>query len=175
MQTCIVKGFVDIPATKYYYYHGLIKPCNIQPNPECFLKIDTEEGQLYWDPIYEVWPVKTGEYTLYYEATDFLASDETDPCRYDWPDEKARYYYFEIEYYNGSPGEGWYILLNNGKYCNFQVDSGFDDYHYRAMYRWVWYSPNFLLKVKNPGEGTRIKVWRSSTGLLPDYWPVPKV
>jgi len=41
MQTCIVKGFVDVPGTKYYYYHGMLRPCNIQPEIECFDKIDT--------------------------------------------------------------------------------------------------------------------------------------
>ncbi len=43
MQTCIVKGFVDVPGTKYYYYHGMIRPCNIQPEIVCFDKVDTPD------------------------------------------------------------------------------------------------------------------------------------
>jgi len=49
MKTCIEKAFVDITATKYYKYHGLIRPCNIQPDPECFLVYDTKDP--YGPPI----------------------------------------------------------------------------------------------------------------------------
>jgi len=43
IKTCIKKSYVDIPATKYYKYHGLIMPCNIQPDPECFEDVPTDE------------------------------------------------------------------------------------------------------------------------------------
>ena len=66
MQTCIVKGFVDKPGTKYYYYHGILKPCNIQPQIVCFDQVDTKDEYL---------PPKSKTFTadLYtsYEACDW--------------------------------------------------------------------------------------------------------
>ena len=66
MKTCIVKGFVDVPGTKYYYYHGIYRGCNCQFDPECFVGYDTENAYL---------PPKTKTFTadLYtsYEACDW--------------------------------------------------------------------------------------------------------
>jgi len=66
MKTCIVKGFVDKAAQKYYYYHGIYRGCNCQFDPECFVGYDTENAYL---------PPKTKTFTadLYtsYEACDW--------------------------------------------------------------------------------------------------------
>jgi len=73
MKTCFKKGFLDIPATKYYYYHGLIRPCNIQPDPICFKDYNTT-GE-YGPPI-------TKTFTAYYDVgwnySDFNYTDAHD-------------------------------------------------------------------------------------------------
>ena len=73
MKTCIVKGFVDVPGTKYYYYHGMLRPCNIQPEIVCFDKVDTTEGY---------GPEKTKTFSSYYDVGwnygDFVYADGHD-------------------------------------------------------------------------------------------------
>ena len=73
MITCVKKAFIDIPATKYYKYHGLIKPCNIQPDPVCFLTYDTGEP---WGP-----PIER-TFSAYYDVgwnySDFNYTDAHD-------------------------------------------------------------------------------------------------
>jgi len=59
MQTCIVKGFVDKPGTKYYYYHGILKPCNVQPQIVCFDQVDTPD---------KYGPEKTSIFYAYYDV-----------------------------------------------------------------------------------------------------------
>jgi len=59
MDTCFNKGFNDIPAKKYYKYHGLIMPCNIQPDPVCFSRYDTKDP--YGPPI-------TRHFSAYYDV-----------------------------------------------------------------------------------------------------------
>ena len=50
MKTGFGHGFPHIPGTKYYKYHGFIRPCLIEPNPGPFLPVDTEPeyGPLEW-------------------------------------------------------------------------------------------------------------------------------
>jgi len=44
MRTGVPKAYVNIPGKKYYNYHGLIMPCNIQPEPEPLVTYDTKPG-----------------------------------------------------------------------------------------------------------------------------------
>lgn len=45
MKTGFVRAFINIPGNKAYKYHGLNKSCNIQPDPDPFLPVDTIPGE----------------------------------------------------------------------------------------------------------------------------------
>lgn len=173
MKTGFSNIFANIPAVKYYKYHGMLIPCNKQPDFTPILYEDLLHPGPVWELRYEIWPVKIGNYYVSYDYYDFIPSSEYKYCYLGFPDNLVRYYFFEIAYYNGIPGHGWFILFANGKYCNWQVDSGFSDYFYLARSRYIWGRYNYLMIIQNPGEGTHVRVWRSSTGELPPGYPVP--
>jgi len=41
MKTCLISSHLVIPAKKYYYYHGQVRSCNIEPTSESFICYDT--------------------------------------------------------------------------------------------------------------------------------------
>jgi len=43
MRTGFTNAFPNKPLKKYYSYHGILMPCNIQPDPEPFIDYDTKE------------------------------------------------------------------------------------------------------------------------------------
>ena len=61
MKNGFSKGYVDIPATKYYDYHGLIKPCNIQPEiPPLLDPENTKTDPIVWEEHRATWLVANG-------------------------------------------------------------------------------------------------------------------
>ena len=174
MKTCIVKGFVDVPGTKYYYYHGMLRPCNIQPEIECFDKIDTEENTTVWQLIYEEWPVQSGYYYLNYILEDFIPSVEEQNCDINFLDDKRRYYFYEVDYYKGSEYPYLWFAWQDGFWCFQNFIQQRVEHLYKANYSYLIAETTRLIFLQNPATGSHIRIWRSKDGELPDYFPVPQ-
>jgi len=77
-------GFADVPTSKYYKYHGLVRSCNTEPVLPPYLEFpNIEVDPLIWDPLRGSW--------LY--PNDFEKS----------PDEPDKWYN-EINVWDGHPG-----------------------------------------------------------------------
>jgi len=44
MRTGFTNAFINKPLKKYYSYHGILMPCNIQPDPEPFASYEIKPG-----------------------------------------------------------------------------------------------------------------------------------
>ena len=45
MKTGLIHGSPNKPVKKQYYYHGILRDCNIQPDPVPFDPVETIEGE----------------------------------------------------------------------------------------------------------------------------------
>ncbi len=176
MQTCIVKGFVDVPGTKYYYYHGMLRPCNIQPEIECFDKIDTTLSK--WKLIYDDRPATADSWKRDFDYLLFPPSTQSDICYFKFPDHKRRYYFYEI-YYVFVPRydpDWWTVHWDHGIDCCMNGELGVTHYYYKANYDFLEYGEpgyQYCIYLDPVTLGTHVRIWATTDGNLPDYYPVP--
>lgn len=166
MKTGFVKAFIDKTAKKYYNYHGLIMPCNLQPEPDTLIEYPITSGGT-WVVIYEWWTRYYGESSYSYSWRDFLPSSINDLCSTKFPDGKVRHYKLEVEYTSGVPGSQWYVIWVNGKICNWDGIFSYDNYMYITADCYLWAETTQLIKLWNAKPGTHIRIWGTSNGELP--------
>jgi len=178
MKNGFYKGFIDIPSKKYYKYHGLIMPCNIQPDPEPLIKIPLVPAPAEWVLIYDEWPVQNGQWLLKYNPDFIKPSSIGDPCFHSWPDGKQRYYFFEVDYYWNGLDKFWTIRWSDGLNCAFDGGSSSRAYMHFEFSKLVWFGwdiwEDYLIYLENPAAGTNVKIWASTTGELPADLPSPE-
>jgi len=176
MKTCVVKGFVDVPGTKYYKYHGLIMPCNIQPKIVCFDRYDTELSE--WVLIYDDYPPTANSWKRVFDYTYFPPSIYSDICFFKFPDHKKRYYFYEIYYVfvERYPGDWWTVHWDTGADCCMNGELGITGHFYKANYDFLEYGApgdQYCIYLDPSGLGSHVRIWASVTGNLPSYYPVP--
>lgn len=120
MKTCFKKAYTDIPATKYYYYHGLIMPCNIQPDPECFLLSTTEDDSGLPSKLYSGTFATSGGYDARHIRTE----------------KSVDYTYLEVRDFV----ESFYTPLTGGL---FRIGQGYD---YQWWNTWEIYRSHMFIK-----------------------------
>jgi len=176
MKTCIVKGFVDIPATKYYKYHGMIMPCNIQPDPVCFVSVDTKLSK--WVLIYDDYPPTANSWKRDFDYTLFPPSIYNDICYFKFPDGKRRFYFYEIYFVfvERYPGDFWSVSWDDGLNCTMDGETGITGHFYKSMWGLLEYGfpgEQYCIYLNPSGAGSHVRIWASVEGDLPLTNPVP--
>jgi hypothetical protein len=163
--------YAKIPTIKYYKYHGMLFPCNDQPEPKTFQNYPLGPGA-EWVLIYDVWPPYINLYIMYYQTRDFLPSSDIDICMNKFPDNKIRYYFMEITYYTYQSDGLYDMVIQKGSICGEYKERGYNFEVYKTINDQLWAFDTrmlYLLWCKPP---THIRVWASNTGEKPGYNPV---
>ena len=175
MITCIKKAFTDIPATKYYNYHGMIMPCNIQPDPECFKTYDTGEGTPTWVRLYCNLRVVGDYFYLYYDVADVLPSGWIDQCVHKFPDREERYYFLELYLQKDPSYPTIQIDINYGNQCKFFEYIMTEQLENIAMVFNLFAGYDWIFRYKYLQAASANKVWKTSNGRFNQNWPVPLI
>ena len=175
MKTGFNNAFVNIPGTKYYSYHGIIKPCNVQPDPDPFEDFPNTYTECVWELWKELWPFSAGNTYIHYNQADFFPSSDNDPCSQKFSDGKARYYYCQVHHvaYGGYSIMG--IFYNNGVQCKSSFWTKWGYTFDKAWFNRLWKGSNLCVWINPCGWGTYIKIWRTICGEYNPNWPVPPV
>jgi len=173
MRTGFTNAFVNKPLTKYYSYHGIIMPCNVQPNPDPF----EDFPNTYTECVWELWKEKdihsSGNTWIRYGRDDFFPSSDNDPCADKHSDGMARYYYAQVHKVKYPTSSGNVIFYSNGLDCGLASWSTPDDPLDKAWFNRLWAGSSAVLGVNPSGWGTWIKIWRTVCGEFCGNWPVP--
>jgi len=173
MKAGFINAFVRKPAKKYYSYHGIKKSCLTDPDPDPFEEFPLDVPPATWEIIYDETPVSAGYWALYYSIGDFFPSNEIDNCPDRFPDNKVRHYYYQVEYYKRSNIIPWTLQISDQIRCGLRVFNSFGFPTRSAGPKNIWGGRTWLIVLGAPYPGTFVRIWRSSNGLLPDYYPVP--
>lgn len=173
MKTGFTNAFVNKPLTKYYSYHGIIKPCNVQPNPDPF----EDFPNTYTECVWQIWKDfdfhSVGNMYVKYLVGDFAPSSDNDPCAKKFWDGKARYYYCEVSLYCYKPAWGTTLFINDGLHCKLSSEGSYDPYLYKAWFGRLWAGVNIVMGTGPSGWGSHVRIWRTICGEFNPNWPVP--
>ena len=173
MKTGFTNAFVNKPLTKYYSYHGIIKPCNVQPNPDPFEDFPNTYTECVWEIWYDQYIESPGYVTIYYGTEDFYPSSDPDPCPVKFPDGKARYYFCEVTLYHRY-GSGLMIIFgNDGLNCTLKTEGKTGEVWYKAWFNRINKQFNYIVLVNASRLPSRIRIWRTVCGEFNPNWPVP--
>lgn len=173
MRTGFTNAFPNKPLNKYYMYHGILMPCNIQPDPEPFKSYEMPEEIPTWIRTYcnlkVVWPY----FYLEYKAEDFLPSRWLDLCTRRWPDGFERYYFLELYIQKVPEYPEILVDLNYGNDCDYLIYHVTEEYEHIAMWFKLYSYYKWIFRVKVTEAAHTSRVWRTSDGNLNMNWPVP--
>lgn len=173
MKTGFTNAFVNKPLTKYYSYHGIIKPCNVQPNPDPFEDFPNTYTECVWEVIYDTYFQSSGTFFYKYKASDFFPSSDNDPCPAKFPDGKARYYFAEVTLLNRFGSGNTILIWNSGLICNFDSVLTTDLIIYKAWFDRLWAGSNVIIMSTPAKLPSHLRVWRTICGEFNPNWPVP--
>lgn len=173
-KTGFVNAHIDKTNTKYYKYHGIIKPCNIQPNPDPGIVYPQKPPGPGWELIWDTDFYYNGIFRRTYQAYDFLPSSDFDPCPQHFPDYKKRYYFCELHYVKVYWAVPLWIAWPVYEACNTISFMEPGTYAYKAWFGELWAGADYVFMVAYPVAGSHYKIWRSTTGELPSYYPIPE-
>ena len=171
MKTGFENAFANKSLNKYYYYHGILTPCEKQIEPKPYKEYPTTGGAV-WVLVIDVWPV-IPYYFYECKVADLhtLPSSQDNICPgYPFPDNKKRYWYTKIDYYTARPDNLYMWLLESGKECNTPLYYGYSSYIYIEMLEEV-HTASYIFILEWPKSPTHVRVWVSSTGELPAGTP----
>lgn len=173
MKTGFNNAFVNIPGTKYYKYHGIMMPCNVQPDPPPFEDVPNDFDECYW----EIWKdfswYSAGNMYVRYLPADFHPSSDDDPCNPKFYDGKARYYFCELSLYCYYPWYGVTIFYNDGLNCKFSSEGALAGYRYKAWFNRLYAAYTPVMGTGPAGPGSHVTIWRTVCGEFNPKWPVP--
>ena len=173
MQTCVVQTNVTVFLDKLYYYHGLLMKCKKEVEGDPYLCKMVEEYGAKWEKIYERWNTTKQTYTLDYNVADFLPSGSKDRCSIKFPDGFERYYFCEIEIWDGTAIIGWSMDMNGIVPCRVWSTAGQYHYYYKSYEATIWAEKPWLVWIYQWVPNSHFVVWRSHNGDLPVDPPVP--
>lgn len=173
MKTGFVNAFVNKPLNKNYSYHGILKPCNVQPNPEPFEDFPNDYTASVWELFIDK-DFDSSRYThIRARLEDIYPSSDEDVCVTKWPDGKNRYYFCEMQFYGRVPPQWMVLTWSNGLNCDYKWVKNYGTYMYKAWFDKWYAASDVICYVYKSKIGSHVKVWRSSTGEFPGYYPVP--
>lgn len=173
MKTGFTNAFVKIPGTKYYSYHGIIKPCNVQPNPAPFEDYPNTYIECVWEIVYDLYYQSSASFNFFYRPDYFYPSSDNDPCPRKFADGRARYYFAEVTLHNRHSSGNMAIIWNSGLKCNYDFANKTGTYFYKAWFDRLWAKTNVLIMTSAAKLPSRIRVWRTVCGEFNPNWPVP--
>ena len=171
MKNGFYKGFIDIPSKKYYKYHGLIMPCNIQPDPDPLLDYPLFPEIIgEWILFYDKYPTAKN-LTVYVLPGGYPASSEINICI----DIKAipRYVYFYIDlqlYWTGLYNIRR-VNLEDGTTCSWRAFNFTGGYSRLNMIQKRYKSTKSDMSMAYIKPPTHVRMWYSKLGNDPGYDP----
>lgn len=173
MKTCYMHGDPNKPVRKYYYYHGELRSCLIQPDPGKFDCYDTKKPGDYWEIIYERFNTTDQVYTVDYDIWAFKPAKINDMCTIKFPDGKYRHYFCIVEIWDGTFIIGWSMDLNGIVKCRVLPKAGQWSYYYKSYVASIWAGKTWLVWIYQWVPNSHFVIYRSTTGDMPLYYPVP--
>jgi len=166
-------GFADVPTSKYYKYHGLVRSCNTEP----ILPPELEETNIGPDPVWELIRNETitinNQYDYIYPYDEFFPDIWSDGCHDQFIDFRRRLYFIEVEVNSSGPGDLWAFHYSHALNCCFYTIQSTCTWFHLTRSEWIWAGSNTLLSFVFVNATAHIKLWRSSTGEEPPTTPLP--
>lgn len=170
---CFVNAYCNFPVEETYSYHGLKKQCKKEPEPKSYTCWLIEKYGARWEIIY----ARTNEteriYTLDYNVLDFKPSGSWDQCDEKFPDGFKRYYFCQVEIWDGTFIIGWGMDMNGIEPCKVWSSAGRYKYFYKTYVATIWAAKEWLVWISQWVPNSRFIVWGSSNGDMPHYYPKP--
>lgn len=173
MKTGFANAYTRNFVNKYYKYHGLVMPCYKEPDPPPFRDIDTKKPGADWEIIYERFNTTQQVYTVDYDVWAFKPAQIDDMCSIKFPDGKYRHYFCILEIFDGTFFIGWAMDLNGIVKCKVTSKAGQWKYFYKSYVATIWAGKPFLVWIFQWVPNSHFVIYRSTTGDMPDYYPVP--
>lgn len=168
-----VNAYCNFPVDDTYSYHGLTKQCKKEPEPKPFNEWLMTKYGAKWDIVYVRTNNSEQTYTIDYNLIDFLPSGSWDQCTAKFPDHFKRYYFCQVEIWDGTFFIGWGADLNGIIPCSVTSKAGKYKYFYKTYVATIWAEKPWLVWIFQWVPNSRFIVWRSNNGLMPSYYPKP--
>lgn len=169
-------GFVNFEAKKmmrkYYSYHGMTMLCPIQPESNPYQCVPALAPGVFWILVYDWSGRYDGIKIVKWSITDWLPSSEDDPCPDHFPDGKKRLVFWEYDIHHIVQEPPMQSLYTDGLNCEQVTWKMYKDYYYKKSYNTYYYLSSWIMGISWPWYGSRIRVWKSSTGEYPGYLPI---
>lgn len=173
MRTGFVHAFINKPLTTYYLYHGTWMPCNVGPEPQPFYQEPMIKPAPVWELIFNAWNNVLQIFKVDYLLQSFPPSPQNDTCVVKFPDGKKRHYFCVAEIWDGTFPIGWSADFSGITPCSVYSRGGTWDYFYKAYVADIWAEKDWLVWIYQWVPNSHFMIWRSSTGEMPSYYPVP--
>ena len=169
MKTGIISADPRKVCWKTYFYHGIWRRCRVSCEPPPWWLPPIKPVTAEWQVVY-VWEPDSHDWAyLDYNPDDFLPSSEHTGCPNGWPDGFARFYAYDISFYTY---DGWTAeKRNNGCVCEVSHTSCSCSHFVEQGHDYIWYGSRLLVGLYEPRPPTKVTIWRSSNGELPNYNP----
>lgn len=168
-----VNAYLNLPADEPYSYHGLPMQCKKEEDPLPFDEYLLEEYGADWEIIYHRENKLLQTYTLDYDVWAFKPGGALDGCTPKFPDGFKRYYFCKMEVWDGTSFIGWSADLNGITNCQVFSRGGQWKYFYKTWVATIWAEKPWLVWIYQFVPNSHFIVWRSTTGNMPHYYPVP--
>jgi len=168
-----VNAFCNFPAEEPYSYHGIRMECKKQDDPEPFNTWLMEKYGADWEIIYHRENKILQTFTLDYDVWAFKPSGSLDGCTPKFPDGFKRYYFCKMEVWDGTFFIGWGADLNGINPCSVTSKAGKYKYYYKTFVGTIWALKTWLVWIFQWVPNSHFIVWRSTTGAMPSYYPLP--
>ena len=168
-----VNAYCNFPVYKPYSYHGLPKECPEEPEPKPFNEFLMTTYGAKWEIVYARINKTEQVYTLDYNLVDFKPAGKWDPCAVKFPDNFRRYYFCQMEVWDGTFIIGWSADMNGIEPCQVWSAGGQYKYFYKTYVATIWAAKSWLVWIYQWVPNSRFIVWASSNGDMPSYYPKP--
>ena len=173
-KTGFSNGFANVPTSKYYKYHGLVRSCNTEPVLPPYLEFHNGNVDTVWVRLYCDLRVVGEYFYLYYDYVDVLPSAWNDNCANKFPDGKERYYFLELYLQKVPAYETVQIDINYGDECKYYEYVMTEEYEHIAMPFNLYAGYDWIFRYKYTQAASANRVWKTSDGKFSVAWPVPK-
>lgn len=170
---CFVAAYVNVPVEETYSYHGIKKQCKKEPEPKSFTCKLIEKYGARWEIVYARTNKEEQVYTLDYNVLDFKPAGKWDKCTVKFPDHFRRYYFCQVEIWDGTSFLGWSMDMNGIVPCRVWSNAGQWKYYYKTFVATIWAEKPWLVWIWQWVPNSRFIVWRSTNGDMPVDYPKP--
>lgn len=168
-----VNAYCNFPVEETYSYHGLKRQCKKQADPKPFNEWLLEKYGARWEIVYARTNKEEQTYTLDYNVLDFKPAGAWDRCTVKFPDHFKRYYFCQMEVWDGTFIVGWSADLNGIENCKVWSSAGKWKYFYKTYVATIWAEKPWLVWIYQYIPNSRFIVWRSTNGDMPMDYPKP--